>query len=411
MNEMMEKLFKLKFYFLITFYLLIWVSCNEANEHRESSSVKVNVSLGGFSIVDTISFYNDSVNFRFSNLEKFLKDSILLFNYPSLDLHYADAQLSELRFINSAMDSREGFIGSFIQPIWDFDGGLIVVEQGNQPILSFFDSKFEFIKRLKLKDHIKESFYLPTISSRAIAYSEGEDTVILLTSETIENQRNTRDYFSSSYVFLKLILDSNKNYKSHSFHLKLDEFEEIKEALKSNKRFWSSTIPKFDVFEDKLYVAFEFSNSVYVFDLNLNLEHKIPIKFFNNSFEPYNTPIKSSANKDPNESVKLEFLIRHSKPHIVDIKVEKNKIVLLFNETVKKESIPTNIIEENNYLYQSFLHVIEKSNNGKNQTYIPLKDDFSPYEPIFLLSQSMLIYKNYNKSDGYEIFEIEIVET
>lgn len=392
--------------FLSILIILIGYSCQTKSQESISQIKDITTDLGAYSIIDTLKLNSDSVNFRFSNIEKFRSDSLLLFNYPDLDLHFSNIGFEDLALISMISDTKEGFQGSFIEPLWDAGNNIIVVEQGNIPMLTFFDSNFQFVKKLKLKEFISENFYLPSIASRAKILKDGSNKTLLMTSESMDFMKSTKDFFSASYVFLKVVLDSSDNYLSHSFHLRLNEYDEIKNSIKTNKRYWSSSIPKFDVYKDKVYVVYEFSDQIFIYDLNFNLEKIIPIQFYNKSFTPFSVGLKTGERSDPNESIKLEFLLKHSKPQIVDIKVDTDRIVLLYNEVVEKNKIPSNIFEENDYLYHSFLQVIEHIDGELNQVYIPLADDFSPYGPIFLENKSILIYKNYNKSDGYEIFEI-----
>ncbi|MCR9016516.1 hypothetical protein [Aquiflexum gelatinilyticum] len=392
--------------FLSLFLISIGYSCQTKSQENIPQIKDITVDLGAYSIIDTLKLNSDSVNFRFSNIEKFRSDSLLLFNYPDLDLHFSNIGFEDLALISLVSDSKGGFQGSFIEPLWDLDNNIIIVEQGNIPMLTFFDSNFQFVKKLKLNEYIDENFYLPSIASRAKILKNDSKKTLLMTSESMDFMKNTKDFFSSSYVFLKVVLDSSDNYLSHSFHLRLNEYDEIKKSIKTNKRYWSSSIPKFDVYNDKVYVVYEFSDQIFIYDLNFNLEKIIPIQFYNQSFTPFSVGLNNGERSDPNESVKIEFLLRHSKPQIVDIKVDSNRIALLYNEVVEKNKIPSNIFEENNYLYHSFLQVINNTDGKSNQLYIPLADDFSPYGPIFLENKSILINKNFNKSDGYEILEI-----
>ncbi|TCD12996.1 hypothetical protein EZ449_02815 [Pedobacter frigidisoli] len=325
-----------------------------------------------------------------------------------MDLTLINTKLDIIKRISKKADIKDGFTGDFIDPIWT-KKSMVVFQQGNASSISIYDGHLNFSKNIKLFNKIYP-YFLPSISSQAVMTNFGPNRYdFLLSVYRLDVSQNTAEFYSKSATFLRLAIDTSGNILEKTFLAPYNSFTEVKAALDDNTKDWDGPSPSFDYFNGETYVFYEFSDKLFIYDSSFRKPKEIPLMWPDYNWERSNVSFtKKGVKTDIGESMKTSFKLRFSKPFLIDLKYKDGLVFMHFIKPVKDEALPQTSIQERDFIYQTFLLIIDPK-APTNQKYIDLKDDFSPYSKIYPLDRNnIMLFGNFKKTDNYELIKIKL---
>lgn len=359
-----------------------------------------------FKVTDSIPLYNDSLSFRFFDVSRFSKDSILAFQHPALNLSLLDRKGVFRKNISKKGDLLGQFIGTFLQPNFSADGYLFVVEDGNTPCISVFDPDLKFVKRIYLNEYIDYD-YVPTLQSTSFVEKNNQGTKIFLSTNTTQYGFSSAELYKRTSSIIEIDLDKDFNVKGKKRFLPYQSFEKIRSALSENKKDWDSPVAQLaaDPITRSRYVKYEFDDNLYAYDQNWHLlrtYHVSPPY----SGAGYGIPFNQGIS-DPQKSMETDFKWRYANIYYYSMDVRDGKAFLLYWKPLPADGIPKNQFEENKVLVTPVLHIIDLK-TGK-QFYTNLPGKFSPYSHVAALNRKeVMISGNSKTSEDIQLYKLRL---
>ncbi len=359
-----------------------------------------------YNIVDSIALFNDSMAFRFVNPEKISDNKILAFQHPMLNLSLLDSTGNYISEISRKGNLPGNFVSIFILPLWDDNDNIFVIEQGDVSRLNIFNKNLAFEKSIHL---LKDEYFIPAIlSSTEIYKSSKEKDIRIITS--INNNvyiEHDKRYYEEGFSIADITIN-NSEITSVQYRLPYKDIDYIKQALKGDKKTWDSPTAYFKIWSNKLYVKFEFDNSVYVYNPdNFELEKEITL---NPAYESkgYSTPFGDIYKRDINKSVEGSFRIRASNLYYYDINVKDGCLFILYRKPLPENRIPTNAAEEEDTQYTSVLHIYDLSNDREYTLDLP--EMLSDYTRIYPLDRETVLFTGDEKvSEDIYLYKFKLI--
>ncbi len=359
-----------------------------------------------YTIVDSIALFNDSMTFRFVNPEKISDNKILAFQHPMLNLSLLDSTGNYISEISRKGNLPGNFVSIFILPLWDDNDNIFVIEQGDVSRLNIFNKNLAFEKSIHL---LKDEYFIPAIlSSTEIYKSSKEKDIRIITS--INNNvyiEHDKRYYEEGFSIADITIH-NSEITSVQYRLPYKDIDYIKQALKGDKKTWDSPTAYFKIWSNKLYVKFEFDNSVYVYNPdNFELEKEITL---NPAYESkgYSTPFGDIYKRDINKSVEGSFRIRASNLYYYDINVKDGCLFILYRKPLPENRIPTNAAEEEDTQYTSVLHIYDLSNDREYTLDLP--EMLSDYTRIYPLDRETVLFTGDEKvSEDIYLYKFKLI--
>ncbi|HMN91286.1 MAG TPA: hypothetical protein PKD70_15265 [Saprospiraceae bacterium] len=383
-------------------FLLLTLGCENFGTAKKPRQVQ---ELS-YTIVDSIALFNDSMAFRFVNPEKISENKILAFQYPMLNLSLLDSTGQFVKEISRKGNLPGNFVSIFILPLWDDNGNIFVIEQGDVSRLSIFNKNLAFEKSIHL---LKDEYFIPAILSSTEIYKSPYDKGIRIITSINSNVyiEHDKKYYEEGFGIADITIN-NSEVTSIQYRLPYKDMDYIKQALERDKKTWDSSTAYFKIWNNKLYVKFEFDNSVYVYNPdNFELEKEIILSPAYES-KGYSTPFGNIYKGDINKSVEGSFRIRASNLYYYDINVKDGCLFILYRKPLPENRIPTNAAEEEDTQYTSVLHIYDLSND-KEYT-LDLPEMLSDYTRIYPLDRETVLFTGDEKvSEDIYLYKFKLI--
>lgn len=320
--------------------------------------------------VDSVPLYNDSLSFNFVSLGGSESDTFYAFRYPMLDLSLLSKKHGFLKEISRKGAGKTQFKGPFIKPQKAADNRLYVMEEGNTPRLTIYDSANKLVRSIELKNNIKYH-YIPTLKSSFYidVIDQAKDSIVLYTTigSYVHSVFSKKLYEQDSSIAIIPIVDGV--VKEIQYKVPLSSSLEIRTGLKDNKRNWEFPIPLMSFNDGFFYLKYPFDQKVYKYDRQFNLmdTYMITPQF---SYSNYAVPFGYHP-KGTTESIQNDFYLRYLNNSYFSMDVRDNKIYLLYYKPVSLSDIPKTFAEEEKKYIPVILHVYDIKTRENFSTELP----------------------------------------
>lgn len=389
--------------------IAIFVSCSKKQDNEQTNSSKP-LRKATYTLLDSIPLFNDSLAFSQVYPQKILVDSILVYQYPQLNLSLINKKGELLKAISKKGGLKGQFTGDFLFPFWCEDGNLYVLEEGNNCKITIFDKNLDFIKSISIAYEMGDKYVPVAESVMNVSIMSDQLVKVIITCGDVTRATFSKDYYKKGTGFVEMSIDrKNFNVKDIKYKLPYTGFDAVNKALDENKRYWHSPFGHLVKEDKKIFVKYNFDNKLYVYDenweklsnYNINPIYNGESANFNLTFDNY------SEEKNPDKSILNQHSFEFSNINYSTFDVFDTKVFAIYKKPVKKDLLPKSTKDYINFSPIPVLHIFDLKTNEEHS--IDLTTKFSPYREIFVENaQTVYIMGNPNLTEDVYLYKLHI---
>lgn len=385
------------------------LSCakKESNEPTKSFSKPSNAT---YLITDSIPLFNDTLAYSQIFPQKLLFDSILVYQYPQLNLSLINKKGKLLKTISKKGDLKGEFSGDYLFPFWGSDGNLYILEEGNSSKITIFDKSLNFLKSIVLTHHLSDKFVPAVESIMDVKIVSDKIIKATITCGDVTRPTFAKEYYEKGNSFAEITIN-RKDFSVIDVQYKLPytDFEIVNNSLDENKRYWHSPFGRLVRKNKSLFIKYNFDNKLYEYDDNWKMIHEYQLNpSWLSKSENFSRPFDNfKEEKDVETSMANQHSFEFSNINYNSFKIVDNTVFIIYKKPVMKDLLPISTKDYVNYSPTPVLHILNLSN--KKEYNIDLTTKFTAYREIFVENpETVYIMGNPNLSEDVYLYKLHI---